>query len=175
MEIVFKNPIGSDFKEATKIQWRYSVKKSIKGLTIYLCMGAAFLLFGMLLGKSSDSWNFTTNMGIAYLIVAILIVVGLYTGRAKLMHNCEKLISHKSYPFTDYKLTEEKIYITAPDSYFESSWTVINSYQIYGNFLFLYFSPLETTSLIINRNQLSETDFETLLHFVKEGIPQKDI
>lgn len=175
MEIVFKNPIASDLIEATKIQWRYAAKKNMKGLIVCVCAAILFLLWGILPEKSADIWNFTTSMGIAYVIVTIMTVFGLYKGRAKWIDNCYKLINNKSYPVTEYKLNEEKIYITAPDSYFESSWAVINSYQIHNNFLFLYINPLETSCIIINKNRLSETDFETLLHFVKERIPQKDI
>jgi hypothetical protein len=175
MEIAFKNPIVNDLIEAIKIQWRYAARKNINDLKIGVCAAILFLLLGILPEKPADIWNFITSMGIAYVIVTIMTVIGLYRGRAKWIDNCYKVINNKSYPLTEYKLTDEKIYITAPDSYFESSWTVINSYQIHNNFLFLYINPLETSCIIIKRNQLSETDFETLLHFVKERIPQKDI
>ena len=171
MEIKYLSIPNIELIEATKIQWKHSMRRSFKTLFICIFFAVAFTLWGILPEKSSQFWNFKTSMGIAYIMVSVIYGLGLYQSRTQWISNCAKEIGLKAN--TEFIFTVEKIIIKSSDSYGESTWAAITSYRIHNNFLFLYIRALESTWMTINQKNMSEIDFSTLATFVSSKIPLK--
>ena len=133
----------------------------------------AFFVWGLLTRISSDFWNFKTSVGFAYAMIILMLLLSLYDNRTKWLSKCDKAIANKNKKLIEYIFTDEKIIIKETDAYAESSWNVITGYRIYNNFLFLYINSSEASYFTIDRNDMAEADFSTLLSFVSNKIQRK--
>jgi hypothetical protein len=171
MEIKYKNTLDKQLLEASKIQWRYAQLKSGKIILLCIFFSLGFFAWGLLTLNSSGFWNFKTSVGVAYAMLVLIYSLNLFLSRSKWLSNCDRAIANKNKNLIEYFFTDEKIIIKEKNAYAESSWDIITGYRKHNNFLFLYIHSSKSSYFTIDRNDIAEADFATLLAFVTKKIP----
>ncbi len=171
MEIKYRNTLDNELLVASKNQWKHTQRKSVKYIFLCISFSLVFFAWGLLKGNSLGFWNFKTSVGLAYGIIGIILLFGLYHSKTQWLLNCEKAIANKNEKLIEYIFKDEKIIIKEKNAYAEFGWDVITGYRVYNNFLFLYINSSQSSYFTIDRNDMAEANFATFLTFVSNKIP----
>jgi hypothetical protein len=74
----------------------------------------------------------------------------------------------------EIKITNTSVTYKDFEIYSEMKWTVFTEHKLYKNYFILIIDRRDLSSIIINRNEISETQFTEIFEFVKGKLPEKE-
>jgi len=169
MDIKVTKTISNDLIEESKIGWQYAVKKSYTGLTLYAFTATVFILLGLIISAKTNSFfNIASYIGTIYLVLFLASSYGLYKGRMRWTKKIRIYIDKSSSKelYIEYQFNDSTVTAKDFQSYCEFKWTSFSDYAIYKDFLFIFLSSVDTSSLTINLNKMPQSDRSDLLTLV---------
>lgn len=170
--------------QKNRMLWNFSSKKQYRNIIYYFLIGVGLLIFGIICKYtfriiSLDhniklyNINLSFSIGLAFILLSGISFYHLQVNRRAFFHdidryihrineyNCSIQINDTGVTYTDFELIQEV------------KWSKFSHYYHFKGFLFLMINGDIISSFIINKADLSSTDFSELLNFIKKKLIEK--
>ena len=177
MEIIIKRSNNDDLLEQNSIKWKLFTQKNILIFALYAFMGTFFLVTNWLTLKNDENfWGFTTSFGASLLLLSFFYFIHTYKNKIKYISRTKLFINRyrSQTEGIEIKITNTSVTYKDFEIYSEMKWTVFTEYKLYKNYFILIIDWRDLSSIIINRNEISETQFTEIFEFVKGKLPEKE-
>src|SRR5688572_9480698 len=176
MEIIITRQNSDELLQINAIKWKLFTKKNVQVVFLYAFIGAVILVVNWISLKKGESfWRFESSFGLGILFLSLFYFIHFYKNKIRFLAKTKELISKYKNESggIEIKITNSAITYRDVEIYSDMKWTVFSEYKLYNGYLILLIDNLYLSSIIINRNEISEAEFTELFDFVKSKMPEK--
>ena len=175
MEIIIKRPNNDDLLEQNSIKWKLFTKGNII-LFVYAFMGIFFLVGNWLTLKDGEYfWGFISSFGLSLVFLSLFYFSHIYQNKIKYLSRTKQILSRfkNQNEGIEIKITNTSVSYKDFEAYSDMKWTCFTEYKLYKNYLVLIINKQSLSSIAINRNEISGSQFTELFEFVKNRLPER--
>ncbi len=194
MEIVIEGNDASEYiKETSKIRWTSSLRRQYLGTLVFFLFGVLILAMGM----SSDSTMSTTTfkydnnstteyttkydyhislgLGIGFMLIALYFVYIIYRQKRKFFLSIAKICTRHKQVSDNFSININNDNVCYRDFELirEQRWSTFSHYIVYKDNLLLFQDDFYISSIVIQKERLSDKDYSDLFNFLKSKLPAK--
>ena len=175
MEIIINRPNNDDLLEQNKIKWKLFTNRNIF-LFVYAFMGTFFLVGNWLTLKDGENfWGFISSFGLSLIFLSLFYFSHIYQNKIKYLSRTKQILSRfkNQNEGIEIKITNTSVSYKDFEAYSDMKWTCFTEYKLYKNYLILIINKQSLSSIAINRNEISGSQFTELFEFVKNRLPER--
>lgn len=183
--IVDNNPSQRQF-EFNEILWTQHIKKITKFTIIHCLVGITFIILDIInfdgnsgeltIGHEKRQLNFHLGLGIGicYIYISLVNLRRQYTEKYKSITTLrETVVRHYNNSNTTVlTIANDLIKYESDVMKKEIKWTIITSYMLFDNYIFLLQDSAFSSSMTIDKTKISESEYNELISFLQKTKPE---
>ena len=163
--------------ELNSIRWKLLMARYKKINIFQFLAGIIFLYLGIINREKviPKDINIGISLGIAFILLGAIYSYHNYVNKKKFYRKIQILSKRieKNHDEILIHITGESIRYEDFELSQELKWSLISHYKIYNDLLFLIMDEHLLTSIIIDKNLITEEEFSELYSFVKNKLIEK--
>lgn len=176
MDIKIIKQIDDTYITESLIKWKSSAKHNIRMIYTFFGLALFYLIIGVTKQNRHDTfWNFWTSLGIAFVIVAMLLILHVYTEKSKFISKAKDCINKsKTTDVTiEYIFSDEEISVRDSESYGEFKWSLFSEYQLHQNYLLIYLKNAQISVIEVDIKKITGDQFNSLLTLISSKLANR--
>jgi len=177
MDIKIIKQIDDTYITESLMRWKSSAKNNLRMIYTFFGLGFFYLIIGITKQNRYDTfWNIWTSLGIAFVIVAMLLILHVYTEKSKFISKAKDCIkkSKTTVVTIEYVFSDKEITVRDSESYGEFKWSLFSEYQLHQDYLLIYLKNAQISVIEVDIKKITADQFDSLLTLLRSKLTKRE-